>query len=242
MGHKPLRIQDETEDVEFAELVEPDELASVEFADNPEPRCPCVLVLDTSSSMQGARIAALNAGLVMFQKGLAKDELAKRRVEVAVISFNNEVRVVQDFVTADRFIPPVLTAGGKTHMGGAINQALDLLAARKASYRKNGIAYFRPWCFMITDGQPEGEPLELVNQAINRLRREEAEKHVAFFAVGVEGANMAVLRKIVVRAPVKLVGLKFNEMFLWLSSSMEKVSQSRVGDEVALPPAGWATV
>ena len=25
---------------------------SVEFAENPEPRCPCVLLLDTSASMQ----------------------------------------------------------------------------------------------------------------------------------------------------------------------------------------------
>ncbi len=29
---------------------------AVEFAENPEPRCPCVLLLDTSGSMQGAAI------------------------------------------------------------------------------------------------------------------------------------------------------------------------------------------
>ena len=27
--------------------------AGLEFADNPEPRCPCVLLLDTSKSMSG---------------------------------------------------------------------------------------------------------------------------------------------------------------------------------------------
>ena len=26
------------------------------FADNPEPRCPCLLILDTSGSMQGSPI------------------------------------------------------------------------------------------------------------------------------------------------------------------------------------------
>ena len=31
----------------------------VEFAENPEPRCPCVLLLDTSGSMRGERIQAL---------------------------------------------------------------------------------------------------------------------------------------------------------------------------------------
>ena len=30
----------------------------VEFADNPEPRCPCVLILDNSGSMRGRPIRA----------------------------------------------------------------------------------------------------------------------------------------------------------------------------------------
>ena len=30
---------------------------AIEFAANPEPRCPCLLVLDTSASMAGPRLA-----------------------------------------------------------------------------------------------------------------------------------------------------------------------------------------
>jgi hypothetical protein len=37
------------------------------FADNPENRCPVVLVLDTSGSMSGSRINELNAGLQTFR-------------------------------------------------------------------------------------------------------------------------------------------------------------------------------
>jgi uncharacterized protein with von Willebrand factor type A (vWA) domain len=36
-----------------------------DFAENPEPRCACLLLLDTSGSMQGAPIRELNAGLVV---------------------------------------------------------------------------------------------------------------------------------------------------------------------------------
>jgi len=36
--------------------------AAVEFADNPEPRCPCVLLLDTSGAMKADKIKALNEG------------------------------------------------------------------------------------------------------------------------------------------------------------------------------------
>ena len=54
--------------------------SDVTFVDNPEPRCPCVLLLDTSSSMSGARINQLNAGLKQFQKELAADAMASKRV------------------------------------------------------------------------------------------------------------------------------------------------------------------
>src|SRR5207237_3350249 len=122
---------------------------AVEFAENQEPRCPCVLLLDTSGSMHGAAIAALNEGLRAFQKDLSNDSLASLRVEVAVVTFDSSVNVAQDFVTADRFQPPALPARGATHMGAAIHKALDMLGDRKATYRANGVAYYRPLVFLI---------------------------------------------------------------------------------------------
>ena len=79
---------------------------AVEFAENPEPRCPCVLLLDTSGSMQGPPLEAMLAGLEAFRFDLAVDPLAARRVEIAVVAFDNRIRVVQDFVPPDRFDIP----------------------------------------------------------------------------------------------------------------------------------------
>ena len=221
----------------------PSELqASVEFADNPESRCPCVLLLDTSGSMEGEPILALNHGLRAFKEDLCRDPLASRRVEVAIVTFDSEVRLVQDFVTADQFDPPGLTAQGATCMGWGIQDTLDLIAARKAQYKAAGVLYYRPWVFMITDGEPQGEPTEYLEHVATRVQAEEEAKRIAFFAIGVEGANMTRLSQLVVRAPVKLRGLNFVEMFVWLSRSAQAVSHSKISDQVALPPPGWATV
>ena len=214
----------------------------VEFAENPEPRCPCVLLLDTSSSMRGAPIAALNEGLRAFRDDLMQDALALQRVEVAVVTFDSHVQLVQDFVTVDQFDPPILTAQGYTHMGAAIHQALDMVQARKEQYRANGVAYYRPWVFMMTDGEPQDEPNEVVEQAAQRLKADEVQKRVAFFAVGVEKANMARLTTIAERTPIKLKGLNFVDMFVWLSASMQAVAQSQPDDQLALPPPEWGTV
>ena len=50
-----------------------------EFVDNPEPRCPVILLCDTSGSMSGAPINNLNAGLAAFRQEVYKDEIASLR-------------------------------------------------------------------------------------------------------------------------------------------------------------------
>ncbi|TWW10816.1 hypothetical protein E3A20_05970 [Planctomyces bekefii] len=241
--------------------------ADSEFAENPDPRVPCVLLLDTSGSMaeivdnagelsgetggQGAqlynvvvsrrsRIDLLNDGLFTLKEALAADSLASRRAEIAVVTFGGTVTVVQDFVTAASFQPPRLHAGGNTPMGEAILIGLDMVTKRKATYRSAGVSHYRPWIFLITDGGPDpGDPWR---SAAAQVKQGEAAKSFAFFTVAVEGANTNILSQISTRPPAKLKGVNFREMFLWLSQSMRAVSQSTPNDVVTLLTPGWTEV
>lgn len=82
----------------------------------------------------------------------------------------------------------------------------------------------------------------MLTQAAQRVKEEETNKRVAFFAVGVEGADMQSLQMLSVRSPIKLKGLNFREMFVWLSASMQRVSHSKPDEQVPLPPPDWMTV
>lgn len=206
------------------------------FADNPEPRCPCVLLLDTSGSMGGMPIMQLNEGVRTFKQELQQDPLATKRVEVALVTFG-PVSIESDFHTVPNFHPRELETTGDTPMGEAITTGIEMITRRKKEYKENGIAYYKPWIILITDGAPTDDWAK----AVAGVHAGEAAKSFAFFAIGVEGANMEVLKQISVRSPLKLKGLMFREFFMWLSASMKMVSSKNPGSNInLLPPSGWS--
>lgn len=215
---------------------------TIDFVNNPEPRCPVVLLLDTSTSMDGERIKQLNQGIQTFKTEVCNDDKASVRVELAIVSFNSTVKIEQDFITVDKFIPKTLSANGSTSLGAGITKSLEILDKRKTFYREYEIPYYLPWVFLITDGFPtddwKSSSIE-IQLAVDNHR-------LSFFVVGVEGADIEFLHQISSdeRPPVMLKGLLFKELFSWMSSSLMRVSTSNIGNnDIDLPDiSAWAKV
>lgn len=213
---------------------------------NTEPRCPCLLLLDTSHSMNGEPIRELNNGLITLRDELQADSLAAKRVEIAMLTFG-PVKVETDFVSAQTFSPPTLAASGDTPLCQAIDDGVKLLRTRKDAYRASGTAYYRPWIFLVTDGAPT-DPQGRWGEAAELIRKGEEEKGFMFFAVGVEQANLEALRFFCPpsRPPLKLKGLMFREMFRWLTGTFSRISRSTPGDGLPLDnpaaPDGWGKI
>ncbi len=212
-------------------------LENLEFAENPEPRCPCILLVDRSGSMAGHRIRAVNNGLAEFKESVMKDELAASRAEIAVIAFNDHIDTIQDFVTAVNLRPPEIEAGGATNISGAIHKAISLLEDRKRTYRTNGVEHYRPIIILITDGEPTTDDPKLLASISKHLAGQEEDRRLVFFTFAVEGADLQKLAKIAPpnRPPIQLQEARIEDIFRWLSNSLSVISHSQPGDRVRLP-------
>ena len=219
---------------------------TAEFADNPESRCSIVLILDVSGSMEhpphDPPINTVNSALVKFGEIIRNDPVTALRADVAIIEFDHEARVVMDFTNGTGFQPPTLATKGGTKYSDAVNLALDIIEARKQSYRDGGVAYYRSLAYFLTDGIPEHDTDAELAQASARLHETEANHGVAFFSfvISSEGyeVDLTKLNNLAPpnRPPKELTNMaQLDGSIEWLSRSVAAISQSQVGDSIRLP-------
>ncbi len=208
--------------------------------ENYQQKCCCALVLDVSGSMDGAAIKELNEGLQEFYRDIQTDSTTADRLEVAIIEFCDTVTTLQDPSLVANFTMPTLTTKGTTKLVDGVREGINVVRTRKAWYKQTGQLYYRPWIILITDGAPDNG--QDVNGLAAEIKDGMSKKDFNFFAIGVQGADMAMLENISDQSmpPAQLKGLQFSQFFKWLSQSMTVITNSKDGDKADLPnPAGW---
>ena len=120
---------------------------------NPAPRCPVILLLDVSGSMDKAPIQELREGLKQFLQENSDDETASMSVELEIITFGNTADIVAPFapIGAISDNPPTLTANGSTPLGAALALADKELKERRRLYKSKGISSYKPWVILMQE-------------------------------------------------------------------------------------------
>ena len=212
-----------------------------ELIDVTDKRVPVCLCLDTSGSMQkNDAINQLNKGVAAFLQYVREHETTVNSVELAVVTFDSEIKVVRDFALVDEGCALTLTAQGGTGLAPGVNKALDILEARKLDYKNAGRDYFQPILIIFTDGKP-GD-MEDVPAAQKRCMELIDNKKLTCFAASVGNdedpeksrAIEAFLKGFTSRV-FHIKDAKFEEFFAWLGKSTEVISQSKPGEKVTLP-------
>ena len=211
----------------------------IEFANNPEQRCPVILLCDASFSMEySGQIRELNRGLKTFKEEVSKDAVAAERVEAAIVSFAHDTQIDHEFALMRNFNPPTLTCRESTDIAQGVETAIRMLRERKDNYRRNGITYYRPWLMLLSDGEHNGSQ-QAMRAAEQRLLQAIEGRELHWFPIGIdqEGIN-AINRSLKGCGPAKMLKHDgWRELFVWLSNSMTDLSKSQSGQKIKLPPS-----
>jgi uncharacterized protein YegL len=198
-------------------------------------RTPCVLLLDTSGSMeQYGRIGALNTALRSFQKAVCSDEQLRQQVLLMIISFGGTVRIELEWTQVDEFEAPTLHTNGTTPMGEAMTVALAAIEELRAKLKGEGIPYTKPWIFLLSDGGPNDTGWEAA-AAESRRAAENSRVVVWPIAVPPEADGHALKQFAASDMNVYVVSeTQFSSLFEWLTTSLGALSSSRPNDVVQI--------
>lgn len=211
----------------------------IALVNNQSPRCPLILVIDSSSSMfvkrEGSAVSpmeGLNAGLDYLVSELYSDNLSKNRISLSTVVYGTDVEEPTPFAEVENLVLPSLDRGlGVTSTGKALNVALDHLEEYKKKLDEQAISRYKAFIFLLTDGLSTDN----LSEASKKIKEGEQKGKFAFFAIGIDGADLEQLSTIGNRPAMELKENSFKGFFEWVSSSAASVSSSQIGDSVALP-------
>lgn len=200
-------------------------------------RLPVYFLLDTSGSMFGEPIQALNNALGSMINTLRTDAQALDSVWLSIITFDREVKEISPLTELAMFQLPEITCpqSGPTHTG----KALELLYSKAKSEIIKGSSTqkgdWKPLLFLFTDGKPND--LQLYREMIPKIGT------IGFGAIVCCAAGSMANDTLLKELTKEVVHLDnadsatLKQFFRWVSETIEQGNKSQgTGESVHLPP------
>ncbi|WP_036156526.1 vWA domain-containing protein [Maribacter forsetii] len=200
-------------------------------------RLPVYFLLDTSGSMVGEPIEALNNALTGMINTLRSDAQASETLWISIITFDREVKELMPLTDLQSFQLPEITCpkSGPTFTGKALEFLHEKVTKdiRKGSPEQKGD--WRPLLFLFTDGKPSDVQSykdvipkiksinfgTIVGCAAGHLADDDQLKALTDTVVHLQTADSNTLK----------------QFFMWVSDTIEQGNKSMgTTDNVTLPP------
>jgi uncharacterized protein YegL len=219
--------------------------ATGEIVINPEPRCPCVLVLDPAFVRDPVLNGAVVAGFRAIESEFRRDRLTARRVEIAVVIAGEPAELRSPFrpgydiegstaLVVDPNAAPKVAQRGRTKHAAGIRVALNLLDERRAEYQRDAIDGYRPWVVLLAVHPTEESEAERRPVIVEIARRERA-GFASFFAFAIGRRGSSWLEGSGLRPPLGIERDRLPACFSWIAASLQRVTSSIPGERVTLP-------
>ncbi len=200
-------------------------------------RLPVYFLLDTSGSMYGEPIQALNNALSGMFSALRSDAQALDSLWVSLITFDRTVNEICPLTELALFQLPEIYCpqSGPTHTGMALELLYDKVKSELILGNENQKGDWKPLLFIFTDGKPND--IQKYREMIPKI------KSINFGAIICCAAGHMADDSILKELTDDVVHLDsadshtLKQFFKWVSDTIEQGNKSQgTGEKVALPP------
>ena len=200
-------------------------------------RLPVYFLLDTSGSMRGEPIQALNNALSGMVNTLRSDAQALDSLWISIITYDREIKEIAPLTELVSFQLPEITCpqSGPTNTGAGLEYVIQKVKndVIKGSSTQKGD--WKPLLFVFTDGKPSDMPL--YREKIIEI------KNLNFGAVVGCAAGPKADDLILKELTDNVVHLDsadsstLKQFFKWVSETIEQGNKSQgTGESITLPP------
>jgi len=200
-------------------------------------RLPVYFLIDTSGSMYGEPIQALNNALSGMINTLRADAQALDSLWISMVTFDREVKEIVPLTELASFQLPEISCpqSGPTHTGKALEMLYEKAQVEVIKGNTTQKGDWKPLLFLFTDGKPSD--LQLYREMVPKI------KSLNFGAIvgcaAGHSANDALLKELtpdVVHLDTA-DSATLKQFFKWVSETIEQGNKSQgTGESVALPP------
>jgi uncharacterized protein YegL len=119
-------------------------------------RLPVFILIDSSTSMRGEAIDAVNTGIKSLLHSLRTNPFALETVYLSVLSFNTEAFIVRPFSDLLNYDLINIESKGRSNFGIGLNLLMTEMNQRITKTTKDEKGDWKPVIIFMTDGRPSG--------------------------------------------------------------------------------------
>ena len=183
-------------------------------------RLPVYILIDTSTSMRGEPIIAVELGLKALMESLNRDPYALETVCLSIITYNSQAEQILPLTEVYKTRIPELTAKGRSALGEALELLCEKVEKEVHKNTPEAKGDWKPLLFVLSDGGYSGP----IAKPISEFKKVQFGFVVAC-AAGSK-SKLDVLRKITPNviqiSSTDTINIK--AYFKWISSSISTTS------------------
>lgn len=198
-------------------------------------RLPIYLLVATSASMQGVKIAAINDGITEIWQELMSDPRSAETVYISLITFADQVSQ-SPLTPMAQFVPPQLSVAGRgVSLGAALHLLNESLDRDIILNVPSGKGDYTPIVFLLMDSPPTDD----WQPEAQRLRSRSTARPLHIIGLAIGDASIYVMQQ-VTSTVLKMQYVTpevWRQFFTWTSQSVRAASQAHLPKQhVASPP------